>query len=973
MTMAASVAMPGKSQPCPILRLTPTLQSLLRSTTQLPSLDSILVQLVHNAIDAGATDIEVNIDLAAAKISCRDDGLGFLADLLLPDQPSTSSAATTTLQRHVTTKSQRDSYGIRGEALASMAAIGLLCIDTTLHCPRDALLHGQKWTVMQRGSRTIYAGSSSACDPDQREQPLDYLNVLSRPRTTSAAGRGYLRGSTVTVRDLFYQIPLRKLGRLDEAGRRAQLEQCRKACLEIMLREPNVVLTLKAVADNGKHNTLLSCGKDLSIADRFASLIMPIQRQDYQSFESSHVLSAVANEPGSNLVLRIKGFCVLAGQASKSNQHIYLQRHRLPRDMDVADFWASLGGDQRLRSTGGRDHIDAGPSQSSEANEVRPLRVTWHRRQQATSNLGLHESVAALVARALTPADPTDTNLVRPGGPKRFDRKPTRGGHPVFVLDLSLERPSGQWQNEATLDEDAIVKVVIGEIKRTLRKGGLLPAERRSNIPDSTDSIPMQRRPLTVGSSNKAGTTHRLSRPATIASSSRTLPQVFPAMGKSSLRSQVDTLSTKTPQPPTASTSDFTPYVDPVSQRKYLIDRRTGNSYPVGSLPAADPVEGSSSIGETSLTVEGGKKRRRLRRSATAGDDDAKSRLEAMPTWLRETLDGWQNPALPMQRESNIPTLDYSASTEGSDRWQKGVETRRALAVPLPAIQTQSRFFDRPGASACGCHGHADQSDAAGWSVGNSDIAHGLSKTSLQHARVLSQVDNKFILCVVPSTLPTADQGRPHQSDLLVCVDQHAAHERVRFESLLRDYVSACCRCLGGSDADDDFSLQLKEPINVWIHGPQARDLHSYGQSGGGPDSMPSTAKALAFWGFGLAFPDAVDDGGTQQQEIKALVTHIPSIVSERLRTERRTLTWVIQEILGGLGSCPTSTWSASTQWMLGLRHLAPRLLDLIKSKACRGSISEYRSPNSRSSVTADHLHGHHPHSVQRSLDKGAM
>jgi DNA mismatch repair protein MLH3 len=52
------------------------------------------------------------------------------------------------------------------------------------------------------------------------------------------------------------------------------------------------------------------------------------------------------------------------------------------------------------------------------------------------------------------------------------------------------------------------------------------------------------------------------------------------------------------------------------------------------------------------------------------------------------------------------------------------------------------------------------------------------SKTSLQQIKVVGQVDRKFITCL----LGTHTSGSP---DLLVAVDQHAAHERVRLEALL--------------------------------------------------------------------------------------------------------------------------------------------------------------------------------------------
>lgn len=59
-------------------------------------------------------------------------------------------------------------------------------------------------------------------------------------------------------------------------------------------------------------------------------------------------------------------------------------------------------------------------------------------------------------------------------------------------------------------------------------------------------------------------------------------------------------------------------------------------------------------------------------------------------------------------------------------------------------------------------------------------------KEALQHARVINQVDNKFIACVVEDTSSSV-----RQTSTLVLIDQHAADERVRVERYLQEI------CLG--------------------------------------------------------------------------------------------------------------------------------------------------------------------------------
>ncbi|XP_041351315.1 uncharacterized protein LOC121370257 [Gigantopelta aegis] len=57
------------------------------------------------------------------------------------------------------------------------------------------------------------------------------------------------------------------------------------------------------------------------------------------------------------------------------------------------------------------------------------------------------------------------------------------------------------------------------------------------------------------------------------------------------------------------------------------------------------------------------------------------------------------------------------------------------------------------------------------------------TKKMLQDVKVLGQIDNKFIACV----LKTDDKNTSQVPNLIVLVDQHAAHERVRLEQLTED------------------------------------------------------------------------------------------------------------------------------------------------------------------------------------------
>jgi DNA mismatch repair protein MutL len=129
----------------------------------------VVVELVENALDAGAERIEVEVDGdGTERIRVADDGDGMSAE-----------AAELAVERHTTSKlpdgdlSAVETLGFRGEALASVADVARLTLTTNDGGPR--------------GTRVTLDGDEV---------------------TVESAGRG--RGTTVEVRDLFHNRPARR-------------------------------------------------------------------------------------------------------------------------------------------------------------------------------------------------------------------------------------------------------------------------------------------------------------------------------------------------------------------------------------------------------------------------------------------------------------------------------------------------------------------------------------------------------------------------------------------------------------------------------------------------------------------------------------------------------------------------------------------------------------------------------------------
>ncbi|MCQ8894730.1 MAG: DNA mismatch repair endonuclease MutL [Methanolinea sp.] len=136
---------------------------------------SVVKELVENALDAGAGRIEVEITSKGghiAAIRVTDDGCG-----MSPEDAELSCV------RHATSKIQSledlervESFGFRGEALASIAAVSRLVVTTKT---RDSPLAGVR--VTYEGG-TLLVREECGCPP----------------------------GTTVEVTDLFYNTPARK-------------------------------------------------------------------------------------------------------------------------------------------------------------------------------------------------------------------------------------------------------------------------------------------------------------------------------------------------------------------------------------------------------------------------------------------------------------------------------------------------------------------------------------------------------------------------------------------------------------------------------------------------------------------------------------------------------------------------------------------------------------------------------------------
>jgi len=229
---------------------------------------SVVKELVENSLDAGASEIRVElVDGGKSLIKVQDDGAGM-------DRED----AALCFRRHSTSKIAREedleriaTLGFRGEALASIAAVSRLTLRTF-----DGA--GDRGTMIEREGERLVAVTDIA----------------------------FPRGTAVEVRDLFFNLPARR--KFLRSGQ-SELGPVAKYVTQAALAAPGIRFTLV----HGTRVTI-ACPPVATLRERV-----------FQLFGKKMVdgLMDVAAEDGE---ARIEGLSSLplAGRADKSVQHFFV-------------------------------------------------------------------------------------------------------------------------------------------------------------------------------------------------------------------------------------------------------------------------------------------------------------------------------------------------------------------------------------------------------------------------------------------------------------------------------------------------------------------------------------------------------------------------------------------------------------------------------------------------------------------------
>jgi len=201
----------------PVRRLDPATVDRIAAGEVITRPARVVAELVDNALDAGASRVEIAVDGDGTdRIRVADDGRGM-----------SRADARLAVERHATSKLTPDgdpvgvdSLGFRGEALAAIADAARLELATN-----DGGAVGTRIVIDPRNGGGIEGDTRT--DPDGSDPEV------------SDAGRA--RGTTVVVRDLFATRPARREAL---AGSRTEFARISDLVADYALANPDIAFTL---------------------------------------------------------------------------------------------------------------------------------------------------------------------------------------------------------------------------------------------------------------------------------------------------------------------------------------------------------------------------------------------------------------------------------------------------------------------------------------------------------------------------------------------------------------------------------------------------------------------------------------------------------------------------------------------------------------------------------------------------------
>ncbi|PWY86262.1 DNA mismatch repair protein [Aspergillus heteromorphus CBS 117.55] len=855
--------------------LPPDVVAKIKSSTAITHLNGVIVELVKNALDAHARTLYVTVDFLRGGCVVEDDGDGI--------PPSEFELGGGLAKAHHTSKSHsnHDVLSRRGLFLASLSALSLLTITSHhLHHP---------------STNTVTFHHST---PVARLMPAPVYQEL----------RFSAHGTSVTVNDLFGNMPVRVKSRAVALQRPDELErqwgELRQLLVSLMIANDQMA---KLVVSVGRERRLTVCPRtrgrvssDELDLHRISSILAQAGLADHQNTSSWDAVSANVSDFSIHAALSLtpcptkKVQFVSMGPDpvfSRSNANlIYSEVNRLfaLSDFGTAGGFSTLAGSgmpfkddygHGLQAISTSKAVNKWPMFYIRINTQDPRGIDGDAQDLPESERSLQRIIDVLSAMI--------NEFLRQGGLRPRSRKRKREApkisKPNTSSHSSMTGRSSNTKNHLSSTED----VFRGKLK--------LPSLRRpsnvshhfgnwSRIKSAKNDPFTKRSPLRAAEP-------KLTVPSEIAPvtpvKTSPLQQSEPMSGvrhtKGSPTEHPDLLPQDADQSIATDNQDATqadtmvPWVDPYTGRSHMVNSRTGQSMLLepSAVSALERPHSTGALLGPTMAANGVKRPR----SAASG----KSQNE----WVENILNNWKNPIFE-RPEKPIGIIDISAGHDAAGR---------------------------PGSSSNDRSGELFGVD----SLGVSKFKGKLQKQGLRDAKIIAQVDQKFILAKMRAV--SSSPGDPGSS--LVLIDQHAADERCRVEALLAGLFAS------SGDPGRIQTINL-EPIIFEIPTPEASLFGQY-------------KKFFAFWGI-----EYTVEQGPKDVNAFIFVRTLPALIAERCRTEAGLVTDLIRgeiwrrEEENGQGrsvDLDDRVDPDKNGWVERLDGCPRGIIDLLNSRACRTAI----------------------------------
>ncbi|XP_010548206.1 PREDICTED: DNA mismatch repair protein MLH3 [Tarenaya hassleriana] len=291
----------------------------VRSGVIMFDMTKVVEELVFNSLDAGATKISIFVGVVTCCVKVVDDGSGICRDdlVLLGERYATSK-----FQDFTDLGSASESIGFRGEALASISDISLMEITT------KAIGKPNGYRKVMKGSKCLYLGID-----DERKDC----------------------GTTVIVRDLFYNQPVRR--KYMSSSHKKVLDFIKKCVLRIALVHSDVSFSVLDIESDEEIFQASPSSSALSLLMRGCGTEASNSFRKVYGSDGMMNISGYISVPGESFAM--KAFqCVYINLRFVSKGPIHKLLNHLAASLECSDPWKFRDGLQ----TGKRNRSQSNPA-----------------------------------------------------------------------------------------------------------------------------------------------------------------------------------------------------------------------------------------------------------------------------------------------------------------------------------------------------------------------------------------------------------------------------------------------------------------------------------------------------------------------------------------------------------------------------------------------------------------------------------